>query len=160
MPSRRPSCKHCKKRFTTKVATAKYCSTQCGDSFRNRGKRKVRTTGEHYAYIHRILDNGVDVCIKFGIEVECGSRYKVQNRLSPLQVIPFVHYRFESKHNALDAERECKMNLSCQVIRRGDLPDGYTETTHVSNIERVVSIYVKHGGVPIPAATAARLLSL
>ncbi|MFG0352919.1 hypothetical protein ACF8LD_17970 [Pseudomonas sp. zbq_5] len=35
--TRRPTCQNpaCKKRFTTKVATAKYCSSKCGDSKRN-----------------------------------------------------------------------------------------------------------------------------
>lgn len=38
---RRPTCKNpsCKKRFTTTVATAKYCSTKCGDAGRNIFKR-------------------------------------------------------------------------------------------------------------------------
>lgn len=38
--TRRPVCKSCKKRFTTSVATAKYCSTKCGDTGRN-NRRKV-----------------------------------------------------------------------------------------------------------------------
>lgn len=39
--TRRPTCKNpsCKKRFTTTVATAKYCSTKCGDAGRNIRKR-------------------------------------------------------------------------------------------------------------------------
>lgn len=39
--SRRPTCHNpaCKKRFTTTVATAKYCSTKCGDSNRNSRRR-------------------------------------------------------------------------------------------------------------------------
>ena len=38
--TRRPTCQNpaCKKRFTTTVATAKYCSTKCGDSKRNTRK--------------------------------------------------------------------------------------------------------------------------
>ena len=39
--SRRPTCQNtaCKKRFTTSVASAKYCSTKCGDARRNSRKR-------------------------------------------------------------------------------------------------------------------------
>ena len=37
--SRRPVCKDCKKRFTTSVATAKYCSNKCGATTRNKSKR-------------------------------------------------------------------------------------------------------------------------
>ncbi|NWE72009.1 hypothetical protein HX857_25210 [Pseudomonas gingeri] len=39
--TRRPTCQNptCKKRFTTIVATAKYCSTKCGDAKRNSRKR-------------------------------------------------------------------------------------------------------------------------
>lgn len=39
--TRRPTCQNpaCKKRFTTAVATAKYCSTKCGDATRNSRKR-------------------------------------------------------------------------------------------------------------------------
>lgn len=37
--TRRPVCQSCKKRFTTKVNTAKYCSTKCGDASRNKRKK-------------------------------------------------------------------------------------------------------------------------
>lgn len=39
--TRRPTCQNpaCKKRFTTTVATAKYCSTKCGDAKRNSRKK-------------------------------------------------------------------------------------------------------------------------
>lgn len=39
--TRRPTCQNsaCKKRFTTAVATAKYCSTKCGDAKRNSRKK-------------------------------------------------------------------------------------------------------------------------
>ncbi len=39
--TRRPTCQNpaCKKRFTTTVATAKYCSTKCGDARRNSRKK-------------------------------------------------------------------------------------------------------------------------
>ncbi|MFV3283165.1 hypothetical protein ACNFCI_03745 [Pseudomonas sp. NY15356] len=37
--TRRPVCKNCKKRFTTSVATAKYCSNKCGATTRNKSKR-------------------------------------------------------------------------------------------------------------------------
>lgn len=39
--TRRPSCQNpaCKKRFTTTVANAKYCSTKCGDAKRNSRKK-------------------------------------------------------------------------------------------------------------------------
>jgi hypothetical protein len=46
-----------------------------------------------------------------------------------------------------DAEITCKRNLETGVLSKLEMPDGYTETTFPSNIDRVIDIFEENGGV-------------
>lgn len=56
-------------------------------------------------------------------------------------------WEFPSKKHCRDAENECKRELECGVLSKEDMPDGWTETTHVYNLGRIKDTYAKHGGV-------------
>lgn len=55
----------------------------------------------------------------------------------------------ESIFNLEQAERECKEQLECGVVLKRDMPDGWTETTYVYNLEKIVEIYERNGGVKV-----------
>ncbi|WP_278939206.1 hypothetical protein [Pseudomonas helleri] len=104
-------------------------------------------TVQTQAYIHTIKDGVADVCLKFGIAKNAERRRKIQNSRSVYNIQPLKTFVFESTAKCRAAESECKATMVCGVILRRDMPDGYTETTYLRNLDAIIAIYKKHGGV-------------
>jgi hypothetical protein len=43
----------------------------------------------------------------------------------------------------------CKKELETGIIPKQELPDGYTETTYIYNLDKIKQIYMEYGGVEI-----------
>ncbi|WOZ57412.1 putative endonuclease [Pseudomonas phage vB_PseuGesM_254] len=99
------------------------------------------------AYIHRVVDNGWDVCLKLGIARDATQRQRQQHRKSAFDILPLKVYNFPTASQCKAAERECLDTLECGTVSKRDMPDGYTETTYLRNLDAIVAIYKKHGGV-------------
>ena len=100
------------------------------------------------AYIH-FISCSFQVLIKFGVARVHRDRIKVQQKLCIYPIESFGAWAFPTKTLCLAAETECKQTLECGVLTKEEMPDGYTETTWVYNLEKIISIYEKHGGVRI-----------
>lgn len=99
-------------------------------------------------YINWVIDSDENVvALKFGIANKTGHRVAKQNRHSIYDVRNYVIYEFRDKSSCMEAERECKAILECGVLTKEEMPDGYTETTSVLNLEIIERIYEKYGGV-------------
>jgi Zn ribbon nucleic-acid-binding protein len=98
------------------------------------------------SYINIVYDSSTPVAIKFGVAQNYENRVSSQNKKSPFEVVNYVVYAFEEAERCKAAERECKNTLICGVLDKNSLPDGYTETTFLYNIDKVSSIFEKHGG--------------
>ena len=99
-------------------------------------------------YINWIIDEHNNaVAVKFGIANNSKSRVKSQNRQSAYEVRQHQVYTFPSVQSCKKAERECKKELDCGIILKRDMPDGWTETTWTYNLQRVVAIYKRNGGM-------------
>lgn len=105
---------------------------------------KIRT---REAYIHTLKDGALVVALKFGISVNSVIRRRVQNLKCTYSVQPCAVYKFPSLKACKMAELECKQELECGVILKRDMPDGYTETTWVYNLEKIEEIYKRNGGI-------------
>lgn len=101
------------------------------------------------AYINLVVDVDNTVAVKFGIARDSKQRIKSQYRQSTYEVCQHAVYTFPSVAACKAAERECKKELDCGVILKRDMPDGYTETTHVYNLDKIIQIYKNHGGVKL-----------
>lgn len=111
---------------------------------------------QKYAYIHSIMDGDIPISLKYGIETISNHRHKKQNRKSVYIVKPLLLFYFESVNDCKSAEKECiklfqKENKELfgrkGYITKEEMRDGWTETTSVSNIEKIISIYEKWGGI-------------
>ena len=100
-------------------------------------------------YINLVCDGDSTVALKFGIAINSASRVDSQNRYSIFNVVNRSVYKFPDTTSCKAAERECKKELDCGVILKRDMPDGYTETTHVYNLDKIIQIYKNHGGVKL-----------
>lgn len=101
------------------------------------------------AYINLVVDVDITVSVKFGIARDSKQRIKSQDRQSTYEVCQHAVYTFPSVAACKAAERECKKVLDCGIIPKQDMPDGYTETTYVYNLDKIIQIYKKHGGVKL-----------
>lgn len=99
-----------------------------------------------YTYIHVIMDSGVCVGVKYGKETVKGNRVSKQNLNSIFDIKPMYSYRFPSVGNCTNAENECKRQF-CPIFTKREVGDGYTETTTPNNIDKIIAIYEKWGGV-------------
>lgn len=133
-----------------------YCPecSQLGESAASnlqKGKRPCACTRQRQqeCYINFVMDNSLVVAIKFGIARDSISRSNHQNRKSVYMVENVITYNFPSVRMCKKAERECKQELECGIVLKRDMPDGWTETTHLYNLSKILEIYCRNGGVEI-----------
>ena len=81
-----------------------------------------------------------------GIANKSEVRLLNQNSCCIYEVENFGVWEFETKKSCLAAERECKQTLECGVLTKEEMPDGFTESTWAFNLDKIISIYEKHGG--------------
>lgn len=100
------------------------------------------------AYINLIID-AIPVAVKFGVAVNSLARAKHQNSKSIYEIQHHARYRFTDVYSCKKAERECLQELECSVVSKEDMPDGYTETTWLYNLDKIIEIYERNGGIKI-----------
>lgn len=98
-------------------------------------------------YISMVLDGECIVALKFGIANNSRQRANVLNSTSSYKIDLHMIYKFQNISLCKKAERECKKELETGVVLKRDMPDGYTETTWVYNLDKIIEIYQRNGGV-------------
>ena len=98
-------------------------------------------------YINWLIDEGIIVALKFGIARDSKQRIKQQNFKSVYTIKQHSIYQFPGVASCKQAERECKKELETAIVLKRDMPDGHTETTWVYNLDKIVEIYERNGGV-------------
>lgn len=100
---------------------------------------------QRQAYIN-IIDDGTMNYLKFGVANISRKRLWGQNSNNTLKMTQLCVYEFSTKSECLSAERECRGALVCGVVDKQLIPDGWTETTYSYNLDKIVEIYIRHGG--------------
>lgn len=101
---------------------------------------------QKYSYINLVQDGENAVAIKFGITGNPRKRISKMNNDSPLSVTNIFLFKYENSHDCIKAERVCKKDLETGVLSAFEMPDGWTETTHISNIDFILSTFKSCGG--------------
>jgi len=114
-----------------------------------RGKRPCLCSKHRQTqgYINGIFCEDDMVAVKFGIANYAPRRQKEQNNKASYEVTPLLIYHFPDKQSCRSAELECKQVFTCGVIPKDGMPDGYTETTFIYNLDKIKQIYTSYGGV-------------
>lgn len=97
-------------------------------------------------YINWVNDGDNCIAIKFGIARDSKQRVKQQNRQSVYSIKQHQVYNFPTVASCKAAERECKKTLECGILTKGEMEDGFTETTWPYNIEKIIGIYLRNSG--------------
>lgn len=100
-----------------------------------------------YAYVNKIMQGNMPVALKFGITGNPSHRLRTQNYANILEMENLFVFQFPSREKSFAAEAECKKVFSCGVLDKSLIPDGYTETTYIYNLDELLSIYKKYGGI-------------
>lgn len=100
------------------------------------------------AYINLVRDEkGECRAIKFGITNKDPTlRASQQSSKSVFNIINYMRYDFESRESCRSAEQECLREITCGVIEKEAMLDGWSETVDVKDLDKIISIYEKHGG--------------
>ena len=101
----------------------------------------------NYGYISNITDNGVSVGLKFGISSRPLHRVQEQDKKSVYSIALIKLYKFDSVIDCRNSETQIKKTLECGIFSPEEIPDGYTETTFTYNLEAIMEIYNRNGGV-------------
>jgi len=102
---------------------------------------------EREGYINIILDKSLPLALKFGVTSDSYRRCEELNSCCVYEVENLVSYVFPDRKSCLQAERECKQTLITGVIDRVELTSGFTETTYIYNLDKIIEIYERNGGI-------------
>lgn len=104
---------------------------------------------QRQSYVNLVSDKETPIAVKFGIAKAYKTRVQKQNRKSIYDVTNLKAWEFPTKESCILAELECKQSLDCGIVPREEMPDGFSETTHVYNLDKISEIFEKHGGITI-----------
>lgn len=104
-------------------------------------------TSQIYAYVNKVVQESVPIALKFGITGNPTHRLRTQNYANILEMENLCVFQFPSREKSFAAEAECKRVFRCGVLDKNLIPDGYTETTYIYNLDELLNIYKKHGGI-------------
>ncbi|URC22596.1 putative endonuclease [Serratia phage vB_SmaM-Kashira] len=104
---------------------------------------------QQQAYINTVYDLEVPVSLKFGISNNSNKRIRRQNKNNLFQMEQSVVYEFKTVKACKDAEKACKLELKCGVLSSRELKDGHSETVSLLDLEKVIAIYERFGGVRV-----------
>ncbi|MNQ62135.1 hypothetical protein D3C85_764670 [compost metagenome] len=99
------------------------------------------------AYINILKDGDLPIALKFGISKFSEMRLKEIKKDSVFEVENFAIFRFTNSEDCRDAESECLSSLDCGILTKRDIQNGFTETTHLYNIDTLVKIFENYGGI-------------
>lgn len=113
---------------------------------------------QKYAYIQLVLDNLTPVGVKYGIESIEGTRTISQNRQSVYDIVRIATFEFNTSEDCKATEAECKAIFQKEnkklynrngLVNKLYMKDGWTETTNISNTNKIIEIYKKYGAVEV-----------
>lgn len=101
---------------------------------------------QDYAYVNMVEGTPA---LKFGIAKDPAVRLTKLSKESPHNILPLYVFKFPTVGECKAAERQCKNTLECSVLSKADMPDGWTETTWSYNLDKIIEIFKKFGGIEV-----------
>ena len=102
-----------------------------------------------YSYIHAIYDGNICLAVKVGISRSKELRLKYQARRTPFRVESIGVWEYGDKLSCVQAEKECLSKFLFGILNKEEFGDGYTETTYPYNVDSIIRIFERFGGVRV-----------
>jgi hypothetical protein len=117
------------------------CSTSYVANYKklSEGYRGCECSGfrQKELYLNTVRSGDIIIALKFGVANNSTLRLKSISRRTPLEVKQYCVWEFDSVMDCKDAELTIKHSFRTGVIDKGLLPDGYTETLSVLDIDKL-----------------------
>lgn len=130
----------CKEHGEQKVSVDKFLNSQ-------QGCPQCAGNNQQECYINGVYDKETLIALKFGIANNSKQRIKAQNKKSIFGVRQLKVFSFPSVVACKAAEAACKQELVCGILSKQEMPDGFSETTSPLNMDKVIDIYKRFGGM-------------
>ena len=101
---------------------------------------------QQQGYINLVLDGDFPVAVKFGVARDSNRRISQQQNYTHYTLKQHSVYRFLSVESCKRAERDCIQELDCGILLKRDMKDGWSETTYLYNLDKIIEIYERNGG--------------
>lgn len=127
------------------------CTTNCYYGSLQIGVKscECREEKRNEAYINLVFDSNTPIAVKFGISSNSKLRNSKLNSKSIYKIELVKVFKFERELDCYAAETKCKQSLTCRILDKQSLPDGWTETTSINNLEKIIEIYKSFGGLEL-----------
>lgn len=119
---------------------------------KKRGCPHCKGKSQKYCYILLVKDKntGLPLGLKFGIATRFSNRKESLEKDNTNILLESIGvWEMPSTVSCKDAELEVKRSLTTSYIGRDIMPKGFSETTSVSFLEDIVSVYESHNGILI-----------
>lgn len=134
-----------------------YLCTMCGEEGRNQAGRLLKgqlscacsSMSQKYAYISYIMENSLPLAIKLGITKYPSTRATQQRLKCIYDLRLYGIWEFENVFSCKEAERICKNTLTCGILSKEEMKDGWTETTSPFNLEAIIKVFEGCGGIRV-----------
>lgn len=126
------------------------CTTNKSDLSRlSCGKRPCFCTKNKQttAYINIISDGATPVALKFGVSAKPMVRLNIIGWSALFNVQNYGVWNFRTHEDCIEAENTCKRVLQCGILTKQEMRDGWSETTWVYNLDKIIDIYESFGGI-------------
>lgn len=100
-------------------------------------------------YINIVYDQITPIALKFGIANNSEVRLRQQNKKNLFRMKQVQVYHFNSVDKCKASEQACLRELECGILTARELKDGWTETTSIQNLDKIIEIYERFGGVRV-----------
>lgn len=116
---------------------------------KNLGCPSCKGQNQNEGYINSVLGGKGVIALKFGIAKNSEFRLKGQNRRNKFKMRTRSRFIFPNVRSCKEAERACLQELECGILTAKELKDGWTETTSIQNLDKIIEIYERFGGVRV-----------
>lgn len=123
-----------------------YCETRAIHLYKGAKSCSCTKFNPTQAYLNIILDGDLPIGLKFGVSKRARDR---KFRWTDYNFHLYSIWEFDSRSACLLAEAECKNSLKTGIVSKTDMPEGFSETTYLYNLEEILRIYKNFGGKEI-----------
>lgn len=123
-----------------------YCETRATHLYRGVKSCSCAKFSPKQAYINFVLDGNFPIALKFGVSSSAIDR---KYRHSIYNFHLYSVWEFESRRSCMLAEAECKNSFISGIIPKNEMPECYSETTYIHNLDKILETYKSFGGKEI-----------
>lgn len=122
------------------------CSTSISNFLLGRRCPSCAGNNQKQLYINIVSNKELPLGLKYGIAFDYRRREREENRVSLFNIKTCKVYLFSTVEDCKEAEKYIKRYYKLPYFTKQEVPDGYTETASIFEMERIITICEEFGG--------------